>query len=290
MKAAAHLRLAAGQRQWLKWQIANASCWHTRSDSPTRLPGNTCCISSILMPYMTNMCSDLLYNPHSPRTQPTGIQDTTITQRKNSHRRTPAPQAAVTPHNHPPHAHETIQHSQNQPQPRYNTHTSMWTRRTSTAHPARPPRAPSTSQSHRAPSATPSSSVQPIEAGAWTAAWAGQPTGALDPPHHQGLPGPHQFKEGPPRGLFGPPSLEGLQAGERQPRLDPPQRVDPDPDTRSAHLHQQRNHTPSMGLGGEGPSGELRPPRGMREALRDATFHTPNLTTADGKAPPPTHW
>ena len=41
-------------------------CAHTRSNSPTPPPGNTCCVSFITMPYMTQMCTDLLNTPHTP--------------------------------------------------------------------------------------------------------------------------------------------------------------------------------------------------------------------------------
>ena len=83
-----------------------------------------------------------------------------MTPQMNSHHRALTPLLATASRNCPPCVRETIQHLPAALHPAWNAYTLLWTSRTSTAHPVRPPLAPSPSpdtRNHRRPQAPPCS-------------------------------------------------------------------------------------------------------------------------------------
>ena len=124
-------------------------------------------------------CALTYPTPHRCRRSPsTGLQDAISAPQKNAGNSTPAPQAPVTPRDHPPLSHDTTQHMPDLDSPRRQT-----------------PRNQSSPPLRRLPSEIPTSSKRPPRQGPGHAPWLVLPTRQLDQAHLQGPPVPGQPRE-----------------------------------------------------------------------------------------------
>ena len=231
---------------------------NTRGATPPP-PGNTCSVSSITMPCMTQTSANPLCSPHAPpipiRRPPRHHHSAP---KPISHPRSPpAPPSPAEPNQGQPYVDVDAQDtdnpsSQTSPDPGHPPpHTGHHPRHRPT------PRNPPRQGPDHPPGLVP-------------------PTGGLDQAHRQSPPGPDHPRQRPPRGHRRPRTLASPQTQPRPARLDPPDRVGPGPDRRHRHQrHTLRDRTPTTGPSGEGPPSRPEPPGAVETGHRTNPRHCP---------------
>ena len=167
MEATVHLQLEAVRRATAQMvHRKHLLLTHTQNNSPTPPPGNTCSVSSITMPCMTQKSTNLPRAPDTPhisvRSPPRHHQSTA-----ESLQAPPQDPPATSTHGTPGPTYHPRGHpaSPSPAKPAQGHPYINMDARSPAAHPAKPPRTRRNPPSHRPSSATPTSSEQPSKAG-----------------------------------------------------------------------------------------------------------------------------